>query len=59
MRHLNITGVRQAEIEDLAALFAPGVARFAALLRAACEDFPADLLPTPPSMPKLTAAVPA
>jgi hypothetical protein len=59
LRHLNITGVRQAEIEDLAAMFAPGVVHFAALLRAAFEDFPAELLPTPPSVPELTAAVPA
>ena len=59
LRHLNITGVRQAEIEDLSAMFAPGVFHFAALLRAAFEDFPAELFPTPRSVPELAAAVPA
>lgn len=59
LRHLNITGVTQAEIEDLAVVFAPGLVHFVALLRAAFEDFPGELLPAPPSMAELSAAVPA
>jgi hypothetical protein len=58
LRHLNITGVRKTEIEDLAAVFAPGVVHFVVLLRAAFEDSPSEFLSAPPSVAELAVAVP-
>jgi len=40
LRYLKVTGAKQAEIEDLAAVFAPGMIYYVNLLREAFDDFP-------------------
>lgn len=56
--YLGVTGGTEAEIEDLAATFAPAALYFAGLLRQVFDDFPADVpvLPPRPRRPALEAA---
>jgi len=57
LRYLKITGTEQAEIEDLATVFAPAAIYCVNLLREAFDDFPDEDLPMAPSALELPAAV--
>jgi len=57
LSYLKVTGVKQAEIQDLAVVFAPAAIHYVNLLRGAFDDFPVDLLPLVPPVPELGAAV--
>ena len=57
LSHLNISSASQAEIEELAAAFAPAAIFYVDLLRKAFDDFPDEPLPlAAPPPPELPAA---
>ncbi len=56
LKYLNVTSAKQAEIEDMAAVFSPAAIYYINLLREAFDDLPGEPLPLPPPALELPAA---